>query len=601
MQFLLNMDSKTIEKIAVLTVSESIIDTDILHPYVNDDDKEPSWDGNIYVYEDKNKKKSSIDGRVPVQVKGKLSSNLSKKGISYPAEVADLKNYLSDFGVIYFVVLIDRSDQNKRKIYYATLPPIKLKQLLKEANGQAKKTITLKEFPLDRNERASIVIHFLEQRKRQASFIKSEPISMEDLQGKNVHFTIPIKGYGQKPQDLLLSPLYHGELYVYAQVEGSNIPTPINSTFAIVGTQDEVKEKIMVNGICYYDTFQRIYSSENISIKIGNSTTLYFNRNSTADKVNVNVKIQFSPFLQERIKDMQFVINAVKAKHLQIGSVNLDMGTIAPNLDINALEKTLAYQYKIKELLDILHVEEDLNLDGLSNEQQKHVDTLVKSIVDKEPIKNIAMADTSTLDLKISNLYLKLILHKDSNGYSIYDYFNSNLIISYKDNNEQHKITSPYAFLNKSDYLRVSNINYKAMLPSYRALVKHDENIFELANMSALQMLLAYDKNLNPILLDTAKSICLWIAEEGKHINKQTDILNNLQIIKRERELNRNEKVQLIEICEDADATEFEKVGAHLLLDNQISAEIHFNRLSEIDQENFKTYPIFKFWNPSIK
>lgn len=45
-----------IEKLATSAVVESISMTDVLSPFINDGDKEPSWDGNIYIYEDKKKK-----------------------------------------------------------------------------------------------------------------------------------------------------------------------------------------------------------------------------------------------------------------------------------------------------------------------------------------------------------------------------------------------------------------------------------------------------------------------------------------------------------------------------------------------------------------
>lgn len=38
------------EKIATAAVQLSVAKTDRLSPFVNDGDKEPSWDGNIYIY-----------------------------------------------------------------------------------------------------------------------------------------------------------------------------------------------------------------------------------------------------------------------------------------------------------------------------------------------------------------------------------------------------------------------------------------------------------------------------------------------------------------------------------------------------------------------
>jgi hypothetical protein len=69
-----------------------------------------------------------------------------------------------------------------------------------------------------------------------------------------------------------------------------------------------------------------------------------------------------------------------------------------------------------------------------------------------------------------------------------------------------------------------------------------------------------------------------------------------LQIVRRERELNIDEIKQLCAITENPKMSEDTKVGAYLLLDNQIAAQIHFDSLDKDMQEDFKKYPIFYFW-----
>ena len=104
------------EKIATASVKTSISITDELSPFINEGDKEPSWDGNIYIYANKDKRKESIK-KVPVQVKGKQSDDFSLDTIKYPVTVVDLENYLIDGGVVFFVVYISK-DGRDTKIYY---------------------------------------------------------------------------------------------------------------------------------------------------------------------------------------------------------------------------------------------------------------------------------------------------------------------------------------------------------------------------------------------------------------------------------------------------------------------------------------------------
>jgi hypothetical protein len=98
------MDSKKIENLAVSTVTESVTTSDYLSPFISDNDKEPSWDGHVYIYKSTNNKKDQLIGRVPVQVKGTEKGDLNKIEITYPIALTDLKNYLSDGGAVYFVV-----------------------------------------------------------------------------------------------------------------------------------------------------------------------------------------------------------------------------------------------------------------------------------------------------------------------------------------------------------------------------------------------------------------------------------------------------------------------------------------------------------------
>ncbi len=141
------MNSNAIETLAIGAVRESIVTTEILGQYIADNDKEPSWDGFIYVYKDKNHRKDNLRGRVPVQVKGELNANQALSQISYAVEIADLLNYKTDGGVIFFVVYINHENPNQKKIYYASLTPVKIISYIKDAESQKTKTIKLKEFP----------------------------------------------------------------------------------------------------------------------------------------------------------------------------------------------------------------------------------------------------------------------------------------------------------------------------------------------------------------------------------------------------------------------------------------------------------------------
>lgn len=128
------MNKKAIETISVNAVRDSVVVSDFLDQYIPDNDKEPSWDGSVYIYTDKSKTKDKLKGKLPVQVKGTEKDDLSKNEISFPVSTADLNNYLNDGGVMFFVVYIGHGGLVKQ-IYYCELPPIKLRMYLAKAEN----------------------------------------------------------------------------------------------------------------------------------------------------------------------------------------------------------------------------------------------------------------------------------------------------------------------------------------------------------------------------------------------------------------------------------------------------------------------------------
>ena len=119
------------EIIATTAVKERLALCDGLQSFINERDKEPLWDGHIYVFQKDNNKKENLIGRVSVQVKGK-EKDVSKEttNINYEIEVTSLKKYLQDGGLIYFVVVF--SENGEKNLFYKILLPFDIQQILKD-------------------------------------------------------------------------------------------------------------------------------------------------------------------------------------------------------------------------------------------------------------------------------------------------------------------------------------------------------------------------------------------------------------------------------------------------------------------------------------
>ena len=133
-----------IETLATAEIQGALAALPRVKSFIHDGDKEPSWDGNIYLYSDENFNKKGIT-KLAAQVKGQLAEANNLQEISFPIEVADLENYYRNGGCLYFVVCISPTNPQKKDIFYKTLLPYDLRELLTAKGTQ--KVLHSRKFP----------------------------------------------------------------------------------------------------------------------------------------------------------------------------------------------------------------------------------------------------------------------------------------------------------------------------------------------------------------------------------------------------------------------------------------------------------------------
>lgn len=594
------MDSKTIETLSVNAVKNSIILSDFLAPYIAEGDKEPSWDGFVYIYNYKGRKKSDLKGRVAVQVKGKAKSDLSAERITYSISCVDMHNYLYDGGCIYFVVYVKPNGDNK--IYYSALTPVKLKKYLDETKGKSK-SVLLTEFPSDNDKKATIFLNFYIDSKKQVSFVTTGLYSLEEYEKNKdlLGLSFSVSGYGYSRGDGIKA-LLENEIYLYADIKGCTIPQPVDIVPGDLHISSTVQCSITANGKTYYHSYQRVHTLDSTTIKIGDSFSLVFY------KMAAPVKFAFksSSLLRKRAKDTEFMIDALKGKGFRIGDAIFPLNsTEEARIFIEKQRKSLDYYKKMILVLDTLNVDRDIDVDlgKLTIEEKRDFNTLVIAFADKKPVHNLRSDIPAVCTIGIQGVKLLLVFEKcegTETTYRVYDFFRSTIEVYYKGEDRQSLATSQYSILDKDYYMSVSNIDYDAILPSYQSKLTENPRLFEMANNDMLVMLAAYDEDgqKNKKLLQVAKDFSQWIYNEDTEIlSHEIKLLNCLQIIRRERDLIIEETKQLLIIAEDSTMSEDVRTGAYLLLGNQVAAELHFERMEHEVQEAFKRYPIYRFWN----
>lgn len=595
------LTKKAIETLSVDVVRDSIMMAELLDQYIPDNDKEPFWDGAVYIYSDKKHNKDTFIGRMPVQVKGTKNNDLSKDEITYPIKTTDLRGYLADGGVIYFVVYISNNGLSK-KIYYIELTPIRIRVILNEAKKQQSKTIKLKAFPVDNDAKTTIFMNCLQHCQKQASFSQADLFSLEELQEQGVleNITIPFSGIGitTDPQKALMK----NDVYIYAKIKGSTIPQPLLMLPQDLHTAEDISSNIIINNKTYYKSVHVIKTANFTQFVLGES----FKITTFDDTQEINIKYNGSDNIRILCKDLEFILSLLDAGYFESNGHRFDFNTKEvdySNFNIAEQKQLLNFAQKTVETLNVLNCTKDLSLSSLKEEDIRNLKRLYSALIENKPASGLKEDLPPIGNMTVGNLNFIVCLNRqkdDKNTYLIKDFFNSEILFTYKGENGNMYPISQYALLTADDLFGADNVNWQVLLPSFQKVDKHEET-FQRANWFLLELLTAYDKSQNKEILTVANEFSDWImtaTEEELPYNIKK--LNQLQIIKRIRELNDEETKSLYQIILGDNVDDSICVGAYLLLDQQQSAEKHFAKLTSDMQNEFKKYPIYHFCKQPI-
>lgn len=470
------LNSKSIETLSVNAVKNSIVTSEFLDQFIADNDKEPSWDGFVYIYGDKSKKKSTLKGRMPVQVKGRECDDHSKETISFSMATVDLKNYLYDGGCVLFVVYIGNGGLTN-KIYYAELTPVKIRQLLEKAKKQYNKTVYLKEFPSDNNKKATIFLNCLQNCQKQASFKEGKLLSLEELRNQGVleNILIPFSGVGYTdPQMALIK----NEVYLYAKIKGSSIPQPIDIIPQDIYTQEVVDALITIDDQLFYTNYRIIKSAKEITICYGDSLKMQFSENNPSCKINY----KNSEKVRILSKDLDFMLTILDKGYFKVNDIEIPFdhnGVDSSNFDIENERKRLSFVKDIVRVLDMLGCSEDIDINDMTDEDWRNFERLTVAFLEKKPVKGLKKDLPHVIFLKIGKLKFALYLkqYEEKGTYEVYDFFKTDIPVAFEDKNNAEKMLpiSQYSILHKNDFLTLNNINFDVLLPSFQKAEHHYE------------------------------------------------------------------------------------------------------------------------------
>lgn len=576
-----------IEKLATSAITNCIAETDFLSPWINEGDREPSWDGFIYAYSNKNQAKKNLTGRAAVQVKGKQVKNVKKKSIQYPVSMVDLENYRNDGGTIFFVVGI--TSELEKKIYYLALPPFKINQYLKIYKGKKIPSLTFSELPEKKNDIENIVINFVNDSRKQAiaqngkNWTIPEVEKLVGIENMCLNFSVTCIGYDRNDP---FPYLKNNEFYMYAGNKDNSVQFPVEHIKNIEVVTCERECIISVQNKTFYDRIRvERHRDGTMTVYIGKSIYIKYEENGKGA-----FKYTLKGNLDERIITLEFMLAMYEEKGFYLDGTKFGLDQIQDKLDADEHRRKLQYLDQVKEMLDKFGVNKLLDVDNLTEKNEKDIRLLIDTQLygkraefkEKDNIPDVGY-------ISIANINLLIMCTKMEDGtYLLEDFFRKEIDCSM--NITPSVQTSQYSLMSIEDYLKADNFSGEIVEESFK---KH-KNIshYSQTNFSALNMLNAYDRdNSRSDLLDLAEHLYEWLISE----QPDEDIyrINLIQCHKRRGTLADKDVLKLNEIGRKSNITNALLAGIQILLENYQLATIYLEQLDELDRKEFENYPIF--------
>ena len=592
-----------LEKLATSAIEKEIAKTDLLSSFINSGDKEPCWDGHIYIHEDKKKTKKNIK-KVAAQVKGKaVRTRDAKRTISYPISCDDLRAYMMNGGTVFFVVYLNKDTGDVLQIYYVSLLPVMVKKLLDEKKSRRTISVKFHKFPADNARKTELFLNFYEESKKQVSFAGKDLPNVDDLIKKGLleNISFSYTGLGACPDTRLLPKIIDGKsLTLYANIKGGTAPIPIEYFDEItnITTSKDTNIPISVKGHIYYDKVKTIATADTIEQQIGSSVKIIApNVDKVDSSIKIHLNINLTGTLTEQIEALEFIIALVDNEAFNFGDT--EFPAKFPQSELDRMEaynfpEMLSNRKHIKEVLDSMNVKKDLKLSKCTSDDIDNLMRIVNSIGDHRIIRGEIDEKNPGQKIKIANLTVAVVYIKANGGYRIYDFFGNRFDVKWAPEGMEPVEVSQFMMMRPDDYLTLDNLDLEKVVENFK-IIPPSTTHFELSNNCMLSMLNAYDKAPNPELLNAARQMNVWLGQHTDFLSSEIVTLNRLQIELRERPLEFSEKQELYTIATTA-KDEFQRLGAFLLLDEQEEARKIFDTLDEDRLNLFKGFPIYKFY-----
>ena len=595
------IDTKAIEEKALNHFKSFIEDSKVISQFIADNDKEPCWDGHLYLYADGIRDKEHLQGRVPIQIKGTEVGRFVTKKWKFKLEKADLKAYLEE--PTFFIVCQVKKDSKERMLFFRELLPDLVNKLLRDMGKNATRMTLFHPLTEDLKEFEDQLMVFLSNSKKMISFAHSKLLSMEEVLKKGIKdfsFIAPSK-YTDRLQ--LMKYLSTHSSYIYAKISKElDVDMPLSNGPGRFIFQREDDSEVRVGDKVYFKGYHNEIKDGRIIIKIGNVMTINMPMDNT-DMKQATVKLTTkAKYLKESINEAEFGVALNDTGVLSVGMLDLQM-KVHEKEYVEELRQKLIRWKELDNMLETLHVTKPFDLTAITDDQGKLIDLLIET-VGKGNMVNLPVQEATLLLLEIGNIKLLLWCAIGKDGMcAIGDFFDRSIRIAYKISEDETINVSPYSYLQLDKlWEKVDNIDFDNIISSAEEAARQHKYCYMMSNYDVLAMITAADAlektdvERSKKLLEEALKLNDWlIGKEPKDEMRPLHIINKMQIMKRQRELTADERQMLEDMLNDEFAGDIVKAGVYLLLDRQEEFQQLFETMQEDEKKSLKEFPIWRF------
>lgn len=581
------MDNRKIEQNAVNAVKQAFGDVACVYAYIDENDKTECTDGHLQVYSSSSFTIETVEGQLPVQVKGTTSKRKSDRP-KQQVRVSDLKHYLNIAGgCIYFYVYCG-SEARSAEVFYRLLLPYDLKKILADIPEQQERiSLRFDRLPSDAAELTRLVRRAVKDRTKQRVVAGIAPKTIEEFKDAGLCFDECEFGIelleGESPANL--AP-YRNGLYIYGKSPWGEL-YPLNKLENIVGVAIGSRHVVSSGDVSLNAV---VMTGEN-----ENGEHVFFRGFDICFSTNT-ITLSETGTLVERMEEL-----ALMRALMQTGTLSIDGGGVARGCklsggDLDALESRLQLLEIIKRVVDALHYKPELDISALTTQDLRNIGTIYKGLVENAPL-HYKDRQNGFGYITLGNHPIKLVFYQVSEDmYRMVDGLRlDNLTVSvfFRGEGDAPVAVAPLFVQTMEDYMRLANIDaevFAATLKQYPVTEASSAYV----NDKMLEMLSAYDQD--ACCKEELLKCCeMTVDALEAFTDREATLINRYQIAARKRDLTSEEKSELMAIQLNSDSALSKACAAALRGDSDMASVLRAP-LDERARAMLGSWPIGRFF-----